>query len=204
MKGMKRGRWVAAATMVTAATLAFSARPALAADLGDSSTWAYLGPSAMSCAIGPATLTTGWSCDTPSAPIVAAGSDCIQTLNVDNARGVAVSVPLTGCTASLFIPPGGWQGPYDCNLGVPVGAGCTGAMAAGLGFFSFQPVLGSSFDQELATITDAACTKEGGHATVTSSGFDGSHVFSMQGTLNWVGNCSHVNELTWTGSFTVS
>jgi hypothetical protein len=77
-------------------------------------------------------------------------------------------------------------------------------MAAGFAFFSFQPVVGASFDQELATITDAACTSTGGHATLTSTGFDGTNAFSMDGTLNWLGSCSSVNELTWTGTFTVA
>jgi hypothetical protein len=204
MRGRTRIRLLAAAAVVAAATVALGANPALAADDGDSSTWTSVGGSSMSCAVGPAT-TTGWTCQTPSAPIVASGLTCIQTVHVDH-QPISVTVPLTGCTASLLIPSGGWPGTSLCGDGSPVATGCQGAMAAGLAYFSFQPVLGSSFVDEIASITDAACTNVGGQATVTATGFDSSsgNAFSMQSTISWVGSCATVSVLTWTGTLTVA
>lgn len=196
MRGRTRIRLLAVAATVAAATLAFGPRAALAAE-GDSSTWTYVGASPMSCALGES-----WTCETPSGPIVASGLTCIQATHVDTRE---VSFPATGCTASLLIPSGEWGvGTYECNLGYPVGTGCVGAMTAGAAVFSFQPVVGSSFVNETATITDATCTKTGGQATVTATGFDGTNAFSMQSTIAWVGTCNSVSTLTWTGTLTVA
>jgi hypothetical protein len=203
---MRRSRLAAALAAVAAAALAFGPKPALAGAEADSSAWTYVqalsGGSPMDCDLG---LTTSgrWTCQTPSAPIVASGTTCIQTVHVDVA-GRSVTVPLTGCTAQLVIPSWGWQGTYACIKGNPVDGGCHGAMAAGFALFSFQPVVGAAFVDEPATITDAVCTEAGGHATVTVSGFDGTNAFSMQSTINWLGSCSSVNDLTWTGTFTVA
>lgn len=199
---MKRTRWarIAGAGAVIATLLAFGARPALAAGLeGDSSSWADIQTGGLSCT----TATGGWTCDTPS-PVVAGGGSCVQTVHAD-VQGRSVTVPLGGCTATLSIPSWGWQGTFDCALGVPVGAGCYGAMAAGTAFFSFQPVLGESLESGLATITDAACTPDGGHATVTATLVDTGtdNVFQMDSTINWVGSCVSVSTFTWTGTLTV-
>jgi hypothetical protein len=204
MRERTRIRRRAAAAAVTAATLAFAARPAMAATEGDTSTFATVqgGASALSCSLGGYPATGGWSCDTP-APLVASGSDCIQSTHVDvNAR--SVTVPLTGCSASLLIPSSGWQGTDDCVYSSTVGHQCEGVLAAGYAYFSFQPVLGETFVDELATITDGECTGSGGRATVESTGFtaDG-NVFSMAGTITWVGDCSSVSTLTWAGTVTV-
>lgn len=205
MNAIRGRRLVAVGAMVAAAAMAMAARPALAARAeGDIATWTavQLGGSSMSCALGGPALAE-WSCQT-STPIVASGLTCVQTIHADVA-GRTVSVPLTGCTASLSFPAGNWGiAVANCNRGYPIGAGCQAVAVGGAALFSFQPVqpgLAPSYSDQLATITDAACDNTGGHATVEA--VDANDGYSMDGTVTWVGNCTTVSDLTWTANLTV-
>jgi hypothetical protein len=199
MRGRTRVRLLAGTAAFVAATLAFGARPA------DAATDAYTA----SIQLAPSgSLTCGndwpsgatWSCQTPT-PLVAGGIGCIQSTYVD-VDNRSVSVPLTGCTATLNVPSGGWSGSDTCNRSVPLGTHCVGTLADGFAEFSFRPALGEAVVDAPAAITDAQCTDNGGRATVESTGLVDGNPFSMSSTLTWVGSCTSVSTLTWTGTVT--
>jgi hypothetical protein len=206
MRGRIRVRVLATAAVITTATLAWGARPALAAGTDYTATFAAV----QGLGVAP-TLSCGgvwgpdnWSCQT-SAPITANGITCQQTTLVNT---------VAGCVASLTIDPGAWPGQLTCHYSaiddpdVSVHQCVGNTFGVGTASFSYQPVSGSgglAISNAIATITDAECTGQGGRATLEASGFLGStSAFSMQSTITWVGSCMSVSALTWTGMVSVA
>jgi hypothetical protein len=211
MRATNRLRVLVVGAGVAASVLAFGAMPALAAASVETgtATWHKIyglqeGISPMTCSVQQRETTADWTCDTPSAPLVANGADCTENTYVDVA-GVSIKALLPGCSASLSIPSSGWPGKAACAT-TSSGTTCTGEMADGFGTFTFQPAVGSPLLPQPAIISDAACTSTGGHATVTSAGVAGtSGSFSMTGTITWTGSCSDSTSglLIWQGQVNI-
>jgi hypothetical protein len=190
MRSKNRLRVLVAAVGVAASVLALSAKPALA-DVTEGSNAAWVktvnGDTQFGGTLNCASTTTSWSCSGNSnAPIAATGADCTQTVYVKVSMKVwDPDVP--GCTAELAVPS--WSG--------------TPALAVGSGTFNFTSVLGTPSYSQQVTIT-ASCTSLVGHASVTGAGLlsDG-QTLTVNGALDWVGSCTNIPTMTWTGTVTI-
>ncbi len=199
----KRLRGFAAVAGVTAAMFALVARPALAGVVsgdGDSAAWTVTLANdsqygaLFTCSIGAGTVQQ-WSCSGNShVPIVASGANCTETATV-TVSPVTLKEERMGCSAQLDIAS--WFGTAKCSQG-----SCSGTLLAGSGTFTYQPVGGAPARQTV-TIT-ASCSPTAGHATVTGAGTLGNgQSFSMNGALDWVGSCTNIPQLTWSGTVNI-